>query len=187
MPIKPIQKESPKEIVKKLNTAPSKPQSSIYDAKRLGATIAPATYYHTKSQLPASKPYNPVPPPISGKHIFYPTSNKPPTASVIAPPLTPQMPKNTYGNPPPLSRPSMVSPVIRNTWEDQKEVSTGRTSTISPIPPPAPTVVAPSSASASVIKHSPPTIRGQILDQANFGIRAFKQDVSLNIKSIGRR
>jgi hypothetical protein len=176
MPVKSLRKESPKESVKS-NVTSSKPQTSIYDAKHLGATIAPATYYHTQSQLPASKPYNLVPPPpTSGKNIFYPTSNKPPTTSVVAPPLTPQLPKNIYGKPPPMNKPSVVSPVIRNTWEDQKEVLTGRTSITSPIPPPVPTIMAPSSASASMIKNTPPAIRGRILDQANFGIRAFKQD-----------
>lgn len=178
MPIKPLRKESPKDVFKKPDNRVtpaqniSKQSTSMYDAKRLGATIAPATYYEPPS---SAKSYKPIPQPAGGKHIFYPSSHKGPASTVIAPPLTPQLPKNIYGKPPPPTRPSVISPVIGNTWETQKEQ--GRLSLTSPVPPPVPTVMAPSSASASMIKSTPPTLRGRILDQANFGIRAFKQDV----------
>eukprot|EP00826_Nyctotherus_ovalis_P054167 TRINITY_DN7082_c0_g1_i5.p1 TRINITY_DN7082_c0_g1~~TRINITY_DN7082_c0_g1_i5.p1 ORF type:complete len:322 (+),score=50.91 TRINITY_DN7082_c0_g1_i5:501-1466(+) len=174
MPVKPLRKDLPKEVFKQpaaFKPSPQ-PQSSMYDAKRLGATIAPATYYP-----PPKSPYNnPAPQSTGGKHIFYPSSYKAPGA-VAAPPLTPQLPKNMYGKVPPISRPSVISPGVRNTWESQKEVSAGRPSITSPIPPPAPAVMAPSSASSSGVKNTPPTLRGRILDQANFGIRAFKHDV----------
>ena len=154
-------------------TTNTKSRTLTYDAKKLGATIAPATHYPPEnaptSNVPTSK--------ISGnKNIFYPFPQYGQSQTVAAPPLTPQQAKNVYGKPQPPTRPNVISPVVRNTWEDNKDSIQRKPSMSSPVPPPAPVVV-PSSTPTSVLKTTPQAAKGRIIEQANFGIRAFKHDV----------
>ena len=134
---------------------------------------------------------------VSGKKIFYPIARQnqgatfpPPLVSQQPPPVRPP-PSATRPPaavtapprpvPPPLAPRSVFAP--EKAEEEKKEnIPTPRKpSMASPVPPPPPAVVMPSANAASMIKGTPPPMKGRILEQANFGIRPFKHDARFHV------
>lgn len=132
---------------------------------------------------------HPIPPPIArpemgGRKIFYPVPQTHSATAVPPPPMAPPQGRSPhFVAPPPRVPPAPPRPAAHAgsppATEEKKDFAMSKrvSGAMSPVPPPPPAVVMPSATPTSIIKGTPPPMKGRFLEQANFGIRPFKHDV----------